>query len=55
MSLTLHDLVFSSSLIFDVNVVSITLNTGNMISGPPFQVPLSWLFVLEVNSITYLE
>ena len=54
-SLTLHDLVFPSSLIFDMKVMSIMLNMDNSISRPPFLVPLSWLLVLEVNSVTYLE
>ena len=33
-----------------MKVVSIAPNANNLISRPPFQVPLSWLLVLEVNS-----
>ena len=42
-------ILFFQLLDFDVNVVSITLNMENSISRPPFQVPLSSLFVLEVK------
>ena len=46
---------FSSSLIFDMKIMSIMLIMNNLISRPPFQVPLPWLLVLEVNSVVCLK
>ena len=52
MSLTLHDLNFHSCLIFYMQVVSVVLNTNNPASGLPFKVSFSWLFILEVDSVS---
>ena len=46
---------FSCSLVFDVDVMSIALNTDNLVSGSPLQIPFAWLFVFEVYTISNLK
>ena len=46
---------FPSGLVFYVDEVSITLNVDNLVSRSPLEVPFSWLFVFEVDSVSYLE
>ena len=38
---------FSCSLVFDVDVMSVALNTDNPVSRSPLQIPFAWLFVLK--------
>ena len=45
----------SCSLIFNVDVMSVALNTDNPVSGSPLQIPFSWLFVFEVYMISDLK
>ena len=45
----------SCGLIFDVDVMSVALNTDNLVSGSPLQIPFSWLFVFEVYMISDLK
>ena len=48
-------LCFSCSLVFDVDVMSVVLNTDNPVSRSPLQVPFAWLFVFEVYMISHLK
>ena len=42
-------------LIFNVDVMSVMLNTNNLVSGSPLQVPLAWLFIFEVYTISNVK
>ena len=42
-------------LVFYVDVMSVVLNTNNLISGSPLQIPLAWLFIFEVHMISNVE
>ena len=44
-----------SSLIFNVSVVSVVFNMDNPVSQTPFEIPLAWLFVFELDSVAYFE
>ena len=46
-SMMLHDCVLPVGLVFYVDVMSVALNTNNLVSGSPLQIPLAWLFVLK--------
>ena len=46
---------FSCDLLFDVKEVSIALCMDNPISSSPPQVLLARLFILEINSVSYLK
>ena len=45
----------SCSLVFNVDVMSVALNTDNPVSGSPLQVPFAWLVVFEVYMISNLK
>ena len=55
MSFMLQDRTFPVAWVFDVQKMSITLNLDNSVSRSPFEIPLIWLFVLKIYSVTYLE
>ena len=38
-----------------MEVVSIVLSINNPVSRAPFEVPFAWLFVFEIDSVTYFE
>ena len=38
------------SLIFHMQVVSVMFNRNNPVSGSPFKIPFSWLFILKIHS-----
>ena len=46
---------FPSGLIFYVDEMSVALNVDNSIARSPLEVPLAWLFILEVDSVSYLK
>ena len=46
---------FFCGLVFDVDVMSIALNTNNLVSGYPLQIPFAWLFVFEVYMVSNLK
>ena len=46
---------FSCGLVFDVQVASFVLNPDDSISCSSFEVPFSWGFVFEINSISHFE
>ena len=46
---------FPCSLVFDVDVMSVALNTDNLVSRSPLQIPFAWLFVLEVYMVSNLK
>ena len=46
---------FAHGLVFYVDVMSIALNTNNLVSGSPLQIPLAWLFIFEVYTISNVE
>ena len=48
-------LYFSSSLVFNVQTMSILLYLDNSVSRSAFGMTLAWLFVLKIYSVTYLE
>ena len=54
-SLMLQDCIFPVALVFNVDEVSISLNTDNPVSGSPLLIPFSRLFILEVHTITILK
>ena len=48
-------LYLSCGLVFNVDVMSITLNTNNLVSGPPLQIPFAWLLIFEVYTVSNFE
>ena len=52
------DIVGSCSacgLVFYVDVMSITLNTNNLVSRSPLQIPFAWLFIFKIYTISNIE
>ena len=45
----------ASGLVLYVEVTSVALNTNNPVSGSPLQIPLAWLFIFEVYTISNVE
>ena len=45
----------AGGLVFYVDVMSIVLNTNNLVSRSPLQIPLAWLFIFEVHMISNVE
>ena len=46
---------FARGLVFYVDVMSIALNTNYPVSGSPLQIPLAWLFIFKVYTISNVE
>ena len=54
-SLTLEDLVFPVAFVFNLEEMSIMLNLDNSVAWSAFEAPLSRLFILEIDSVAYIE
>ena len=46
---------FSCGLVFDVDVVSIVLNTNNLVTRSPLQIPFAWLFIFKIYTVSNLK
>ena len=46
---------FSCGLVFNVDVVSVMLNTNNPVTGSPLQIPFAWLFVFKIYTVSNLK